>query len=102
VAEVLLHNRFCQQHQDVASTAAAAAVAARYIMCVVAKTTADGRSCCSLSSPLLQGMLLGLPLLQPCWLDDSVATGRLLPVETRHMIKVGSLWHILLNCCRHT
>jgi hypothetical protein len=33
-------------------------------------------------------MLLGLPLVQLCWLEESVAAGQLLPVEERHLIKV--------------
>jgi hypothetical protein len=40
---------------------------------------------------MLTAMLLGLPLVQQCWLQESVAAGRLLPVEERHMIQVGAV-----------
>jgi hypothetical protein len=84
----MLHNFSCQQLRD----AAAVAVAARYIKCVVAKTAADGRTSYSLASSMLTAMLLGLLLVQLCWLQESVAAGQLLPVEARHLMKVRLVW----------
>jgi hypothetical protein len=58
---------------------------------VVAKASADGRTTYGVASSTLKAMLLGLPLVQPCWLAKSVAAAQLLPVEAWHLIRVSLL-----------
>jgi hypothetical protein len=66
---------------------------------VVANAAEDGRTSYSLGNAMLTGLLLGLPLVQPCWLAESVAAGQLMPIENRHLIKVGALRCLIAVCC---
>jgi hypothetical protein len=90
-----------ERHLTSLIPAAAAAAVARYVQCVVAKAAADGRTTYGSSVAMLKALLLGLPLVQPGWLAESLAAGQLLPVESRHLIKVGAVLCCAVLCCDH-